>query len=272
MTSHRLTPSLVIIAIALFVGCESGYEPSSHDRLLDEYAQELIPLGEDNTWTYTVTHIDRTSNKQDTSTITESNGGLSESMSKHVVKEWDSLTRTWIQTGNSHRFEHDGWGYTGYTPFVYTPYDNGTERGLRGGFYREEEGLYWFTLPRNPVVRQFSELTLYAYHPHASPPDTTWTHYTATLEPDVVTVTVPAGTFSCYKLTLTSNAENGVNSTVYSSHENTIYLSLGTGVIKREMIKKTIHEDEKTNEQFTVSDDHYVYDLVSWDFHRMRGE
>jgi hypothetical protein len=188
----------------------------------------LIPPGTNLSWTYSISGYDSISK------YSSSNGTLTETPidfpANHGLSyEWDSTGRYWQQipfvTGYENRCDLGQL----MESLIYAPSTEGSENGLLCGFDFLDSGLrYWFYLPNNPVKPlHFTANSIVTVQGG----DTASGIYFADLDPTQYSISVPAGTFSAYKLTLRFIGQMGVGDSLYDT--DTLYLTAGKGVVKK---------------------------------------
>ena len=272
MDSHSRNICLLIGAILFLTaqpGCHGPTGPSEESR-------QMIPMGDNNQWTYAVYGLDSTGNR------TGSRANLTliaypyESGGRYPVYEWDSTAKFWLTSDvqNGDVFvtsDYDQWdniASNGWSDNItFAPYTDGTETGvLCGDAYNGSLGeRFWFRLPDgHPVKPLFFSATLAL--PYS---DTIFDTavYHACLDTTLYPISVPAGSFECYKLVHRYDGQIGdlrINPDSVITVD-TIYMTPGKGIIKRiTTVLNKMEVNLTTHEWMIDNNARTLYELSSY--------
>jgi hypothetical protein len=266
MNNHSRNLYLLIGAILFLApqpGCHSPTGPS-------EESQQMIPIGDNNQWTYTVYGIDSMGNilPGPSGSETETQSSYDLNYSNWNTSVWDSAAKFWEpfrnETGEC-REVSDADAFGGATGrILYSGYTDGSGTGLICGERYGTDGRYWFRLPDHPTRPLFFDATVaFPYYDTIS--DTGVYH--AYLDTTLYPISVPAGSFECYKLIRRYDGQIGdlrINPDSIITVD-TIYLTPGKGIIKRITTRLDKMEmNLNTHEWLIDNNSRTLYELSSY--------
>jgi hypothetical protein len=247
-----------IILLVAQSGCSSVEQPSSA-------SQQMIPLGQNDEWTYSIFSVDSLGNETPAGSQTESQTSYDLQYTSWKTYAWDSLGRIWEPFQNETGYARQADGYGDMSNYlIYTPYADGSENGiLCGNDFHSEGGRYWFKLPQNPATSRTYSATIRLSAGYGTTNDSVGGLFRAELDPTRYSISVPAGNFQCYRLVLRFDGNMGAPLIDSLHNVGTIYLAPGKGIIKRVM--STVQMVKEVGNPILYPMDGYktVYELSS---------
>jgi hypothetical protein len=179
---------------------------------------------------------------------------------------WDSLSGSWEAIADNHGQYRDenGSQRSGFQILSYAPYTDVDGDGILCGFDMLDSGVrYWFKLPRKPT----RPLTFHAHQlVQVIRGDTVTGIFEARLDTARTSITVPAGTYNCYRLTLTFDGNIGVGQKVIHHLTNVLYLCPSVGIVKRTVADLRMRQLNDTDPPSPDENTTSVFELMSYQF------
>ncbi len=228
----------VAIIFLLHSGCSSVNQPSSA-------SQQMIPLGENDQWTYSIFNVDSLGNETPAGSQTESQRPYDLQYANWKTYLWNSAGKIWEPFQNESGYIRQAEGYGDWSnDLIYTPYTDGSENGIVCGYdFHTGGGRYWFKLPQNPVKPEsYSSIIMFPAD-YGTTNDSVGGLFRADLDPTRYLISVPAGNFQCCKLVLRFDGNIGAGHIDSLINVDTLYLAPGKGIIKRVMSSIRMNED-----------------------------
>jgi len=205
----------------------------------------MIPLGENNQWTYSIFNVDTLGNETPAGSQTESQQSYDLQTTNWKTYLWNSTGKIWEPFNNESGYARQADGYGNWSNYlIYTPYTDGSENGIVcGNDFHSHGGRYWFKLPQNPVIPQSYSAVIMFSADYGTTNDSVGGLLRADLDPTRYPITVPAGTFQCCKLVLRFDGNIGAGHIDSLHNVDTVYLAPGKGIIKRVMSSVQMMQD-----------------------------